>query len=144
MSHTQLLADLTRVPRVSAFVKVSGSATDDLQVCNSREVGDYFILDAGCEKGVLLVIAKVIEWQHRDALLSNVGRGGYSWGRGAFMRAIPQEKENTRHEEGDNGENGEPDSNIAPAPRSCRNRRDSFDFRWLVRRDFGLGYFSRR
>src|SRR5215211_8101079 len=59
------------------------------------------------------------------------------------MRAIPQEKKNTRHEE-DDGETGEPDSNVAPAARSCRNRRYSVDCRCLIRREFGLLYLSRR
>ena len=52
MRNAQLLPNLTRVPRVSAFVKVRGRATDDLQIGDSCEVRDYFILDAGCEKGV--------------------------------------------------------------------------------------------
>src|SRR5215211_1426204 len=60
------------------------------------------------------------------------------------MRAIPKEKENTRQEEADNGETGEPDSNIAPAARGCRNRQDSIDWRCLIRRGFRLRYFSRR
>src|SRR5215470_19280141 len=71
MGNSQLLADLTRVSRISTFVKVSGRATDDLQVCDSRQVGDYFILNASCEKGVLLIVAKVIKRQHCDALLGD-------------------------------------------------------------------------
>ena len=57
MGNTELLADLTRVPRIPAFVKVRRCTTDDLQVCDSPEVGDYFILDASCEEGVLPIIA---------------------------------------------------------------------------------------
>src|SRR5215216_1457143 len=60
------------------------------------------------------------------------------------MRAIPQEKENTRHEERDNGENGEPHSNTAPAGSSCRNRRNRFDFRCLIQHSATHRYFPRR
>src|SRR5215471_3267759 len=72
MGNSQLLADLTRVSRISAFVKVPGRATDDLEVCDSREVGDYFILDTYCEKCVLLIVAKIVKRQHRDALFRDL------------------------------------------------------------------------
>ena len=75
MGDAQLLADLTRVPWVSAFIKVRGRATDNLQFCDFRQVGDYFILHANYEKGVLLIIAKIIKRQHGDALLGNARRG---------------------------------------------------------------------
>src|SRR5215469_12073036 len=78
MGNSQLLADLTRVSRISTFVKVPGRAADDLQVCDSREIGDYFILHANCEKGVLLIIAEIIKRQHCDAFFGDACRGRYN------------------------------------------------------------------
>src|SRR5581483_7794017 len=105
MSNTQLLADLTRVPRVSAFVKVRRCTTDDLQVCDSRQVGDYFILNTGCEESVLLIIAKIIERQHCNALFRNrrwnrwncASRDRRSWRADSTVpAAIANEKESAK------------------------------------------------
>src|SRR5262245_9794782 len=67
MGDSQLLSDLARISRTSTFVEVPGSATDDLKVGDSREVGDYLILDASCEESVLLIIAEIIKRQHCNA-----------------------------------------------------------------------------
>ncbi len=71
MSNAKLLAYLTRVARIFTFIKVRRSATDNFQVGNSCQVRQNFILHAGREVGILLVVAEILEWQHCDALLGN-------------------------------------------------------------------------
>ena len=71
MGDAQLLSDLTRVARISAFIKVRRRAADNLEVGDSRKVGGDFILHADGEKRVLLIVAKIIKRQHGDALFGN-------------------------------------------------------------------------
>ena len=71
-----LLPDFTQVPRISALIKVCRSATDNLEIGDSRQVRHDFILDADSEIGILLVIAQILERQHGDALLGDAHRCG--------------------------------------------------------------------
>src|SRR6266496_3420368 len=71
MGNAQLLPDLTRVARISALIKVCRSATDNLQLGDSRKVRNDFILNARGEVGVLLIVAEILERQHGDALFGS-------------------------------------------------------------------------
>ena len=71
MGNTQLLPDLTRIARISALIKVRRSATDNLEIGDSRKVRSDFILYAGGEIGVLFFVAEIIKRQNRDALFGN-------------------------------------------------------------------------
>ena len=65
IADVQLARDLRQIFRGTAVAR-GGSPRNDAQPADPRERGDDFILNTLREKGVFLVRAEVLEWQHSD------------------------------------------------------------------------------
>ena len=69
MRDAELLPDLPRVAGFTSLVRAGGGAADHFEIGDFGQIGENFILDARRKVGVLLVVAQVLEGQHRDAFL---------------------------------------------------------------------------
>jgi len=67
--HAELLADFAQIALRASFVLHDGGAADDLQIRDSGEVRQDFILHAVSEISVLFVVAQVLERQNCNRLL---------------------------------------------------------------------------
>src|ERR1700752_1810593 len=69
MRDTKLLSNLAQVAWDSALVLHDTRTADYFQVRNLCQVSQNLILDAICEKGVLLFVAEIIKGQDGDTFL---------------------------------------------------------------------------
>ena len=90
IGHPKFPRDLADASLPRAAVAHHGSATGDLQVRDSGEVGQDLILHTVGEKRVLLVAARILERQHGNALVWNRRgrrtRGGHGYRRRSGRR----------------------------------------------------------
>src|SRR4029077_15795563 len=68
---SQLLRDLAQIARDSALVLQNGSAADDFQVGDLRQVREDFVLYPISEIGILFVAAKILKGQDSDAFVED-------------------------------------------------------------------------
>src|SRR4029077_2892183 len=63
--NSELLADLANIRSLAAITH-DGSARDHFELTDFRKVGQNVILHSIGKEGVLLVVAQIFEWQHRN------------------------------------------------------------------------------
>src|SRR5262249_27196217 len=66
MRDAQLLADFAHITRGSALILHHGSATNDSQIRNLRQVGQNLVLHAVSKKSVIGVAAEILKGKHRN------------------------------------------------------------------------------
>ena len=76
VSHSEGQADLAQVAR-ARFVLANRSPADDFQVGDLGQVREDIILDAIREILILLIVAQIFEWQHRDAFFRDTRCAGF-------------------------------------------------------------------
>ncbi len=57
MGNTELTADLAKIAGANGLILHDTGAADYFEVCNLRQIGENFVLDAVGEKGGLLICA---------------------------------------------------------------------------------------
>src|SRR3954447_5240260 len=75
VDYAEGLRDLRQVVFSRPAIRHDGRAADHLQVVDLRQAGQDIVLDSVGEKGVLLFVAEVFEWKHRNALFAGTGGG---------------------------------------------------------------------
>src|SRR5262245_49980431 len=66
MRDAQFLADLAHITCGSALILHHGSATNDFQICNLRQIGQNLVLHAVSEKSVIGVAAQILKGKYRN------------------------------------------------------------------------------
>ena len=77
--HPELLGDLANIAHRRILVLHHACATNYFQVGDFAEVGQNLIMDPICEKSVLLISTKILEWKYGYAFFWNRCRGTLLW-----------------------------------------------------------------
>src|ERR1700693_6480305 len=94
-----MLADFTQIARRRVAILHHTGATNHFQISHLGQSGQDFVLHAVSKECVLLVVAQIFKWQHRDALFRNDGRSRGRTGGGPRARFLQnRRRKNERHD----------------------------------------------
>src|SRR4029453_14423432 len=104
VGHAYLVTNLAEVTRDAALILHDGSATDDFQVCDPRQMRKDFVLHPIREEGVLFITAQILERQNSDRAIPDC--------QGVRMLKPPASQRNSYYRQHQKGL----DHESAPAP----------------------------